>query len=166
MSQATKEADGTGGSKQRGYSTIARLKLNSSDELKQEYEQANNKYIKELKKLEANSEELKVELLDSYSEKSLLLRIKAMYDLVLSDPFMLVIYIIFSLILLILEFSVIIAKYGIATTNYERKVELIEKIGERRINELSAMDSLVYNKDSLYYDTNNTRNKYPKYLNG
>ena len=72
----------------------------------------------------------------SFHENGLLLRIKAMFDLLRNDIWMDVVYILVTLILFVLEFIVVIMKLKIPKTNYERKVELIEKIGEERIRRI------------------------------
>jgi len=135
------EADGTNGSKTRGMGTIAKLKneklLNRKTVLNS---LTADKSQLDLKKTDAVD---KAELVasNSFKENALLIRIKGLFQLAKSDSYMLVIYILFTLLLFFFEFLVVILKLTWKKTNYERKLEMIEKIGQTRIEFLLKSES-------------------------
>jgi hypothetical protein len=135
------EADGTNGSKTRGMGAIAKLK----NEKTQHRKAILTSLITDKSKLDLKKTESvdKAELVasNSFKENALLIRIKAFFQLVKSDSYMLVIYILFSLLLFFFEFLVVILKLTWKKTNYERKLEMIEKIGQTRIEYLLKRES-------------------------
>jgi hypothetical protein len=134
--EARKEADGTGGSGNKGVSKITELKLEQAQVLKME-----------LDKLEAEVQALNVawsqEIEDSESKiennlhgKSILARIKSLFKLVLKDPVAFITYVFFTFFLFSLEFIVIIMKHSLPETNYERRIAAMEQVGKRRLERL------------------------------
>lgn len=136
LGNAISEADGTGGSGKKGVSAITNLKLTTAGSLSSDYQIIANK-LEAFKKERANKLEIKEkELSCAFNPHSLLIRIKAMYDLVVHNTAMLIVYLLFSVILFILEFIVIITKGAVGTTTYDRKMNLIEEIGKFKTAQL------------------------------
>jgi len=136
MQNALSEADGSGGSGKKGVSAITRLKLASSESLAKDYDIATDKLNKfSLQKTSAVENKTK-ELLRAFNSNSLLIRIKAMHDLVFENTSMMIVYILFSTVLFILEFIVILTKNSVSTTTYDKKIELIEEIGKYKTEQL------------------------------
>lgn len=143
---AEHEADGSAGSGIRGVHAITRLKLENAVVNQNDYLLAKG----ELDAIQAHiieeQEKEAARIASSFEDKALLNRIKAMFDLVLTDGFMLAFYLLVTAILFTLEFLVIIFKVTMGKTNYERRLELIEEIGQKRMervrqNDLKHFDS-------------------------
>lgn len=109
--------------------------------------QYENDYMNEKAKLDTitlhygaarNSE--KERITSSFNNHSVLKRMQAMFDLVESDKLMMVVYLVFTCIFMMLECMVIIVKWSSGKTNYEKKQELIEDIGARRMNRIAGHD--------------------------
>ena len=134
VDEARSEADGTGGSGQRGVDGIARLKLDAAQNLKVEYDRALLAHdllltsINDMKNTVRNNHKI--------SNDGLLIRVKALFTLVFNDWVMALIYVLFTLFLFSMEFLVLMIKMGWRKTNYERKIEMIEEIGRRRMEKL------------------------------
>ncbi len=86
---------------------------------------------------------------DSFNEHALLIRIKALFRLVGTDGYMLATYILFTLLFFFFEFLVVILKLNWKKTNYERKLDMIEEIGQKRMEYLMRKDSPM--TDPGYY---------------
>lgn len=65
---------------------------------------------------------------EKYTQSAFLLRIKALFNLLKQDNYILIIYLIFTAIMMLLEFSVMIVKYGFEKTSYEYDLEQEEYI--------------------------------------
>lgn len=76
---------------------------------------------------------------------------------------MLAVYILFTLLLVLCEFLVVMFKYFSKPTNYERKMEAIEEIGEKRLKKLREIDSLLNSDGQNHPAYRNTRNEIRKY---
>lgn len=139
VDEARREADGTGGSGQRGVDGIARLKLEAANNLKTEYDRA----LASHDLLTARIEDMKETIRNNHevANDGLLIRIKALFTLVFSDWVMALIYVLFTLFLFSMEFLVVMIKMAWPKTNYERKIEMIEEIGRKRIEMLIATDA-------------------------
>ena len=121
VSEAIKEADGTGGTGTPNVGKITQLKLLKADEKRDYYENYKselNKYILSQDSIIKCKEEI---LGKSYNENSLLLRIKALFDLVSKDGWMKWSYILFTFLIVLLESMVILIKLFSKETNYEKK---------------------------------------------
>ena len=79
----------------------------------------------------------------TFRENALLTRIKALFTIVVKDSYMLVTYILFTLLMFFFEFLVVILKLTWQKTNYERKIEMIEEIGQKRMEFLMRKDSPI-----------------------
>ena len=125
------EADGSGGSKTRGVDIITREKEKIAIINEGEYRNA----VDQLEKLksECQTEENNVgeQVESSFSQNAMLFRIKALFELVLEDPWMMLVYCLVTLFLFFLEFIVVLLKLYLPMTNYEKKIQLIEQIGQK-----------------------------------
>jgi hypothetical protein len=63
-----------------------------------------------------------------------------MFDLVKTDGYMMGFYILVTAILFTLEFLVVVFKVTMGKTNYERRLELIEEIGQKRMEKVRQHD--------------------------
>ncbi len=140
LNEAISEADGTGGSGQRGISNITNLKKDIADEMKNDYEIALAEYKLLIADQEAALQALSQEN-DNQNYKGILIRVKALFQLVFSDWVMALIYGLFTLFLFSMEFLVVLIKTGWQKTNYERRLEMIEEIGKRRMEMMMDQQS-------------------------
>ena len=144
LNDANKEADGSGGSGQKGVSSITKLKLETAGYLFTDY----NKALAKLTLMESEKSKAtyskQLELEKQFNTNSLLVRVKAMFELISADNAMLAVYLIFSLLLFVLEFIVIITKFSVDTTSYDRRVLLIEEIGKRKMDKLLETSSKAF----------------------
>jgi hypothetical protein len=135
---ARKEADGTAGSGTKGVHSITKLKMSIAAENEKNYKES----VKDLEltksRLVAEKEHVKKEIEESFTQESLLLRIKALHDLIQKNKSMRSIYFGATILLFLLEFSVILLKICGPKTNYEKKLDLIEEIGQLRMQKFNT----------------------------
>ena len=158
LKSAEKEADGTGGSGVRGIHGITKLKLQIATEKEEHYHSAKTALAQLLIKMETEKAGIKAELENSYDSHALLNRIKAMFDLVLQDRYVMIAYVLFFLLVFFMEFMVVITKMTWGETNYERNLEMIEELGKKRMDILMHGDSLRYKPESGYQGYRNGKN--------
>lgn len=150
---AAREADGTGGSGRYGKGAVAELKQAQADDIRKEHDQGRIILDQLIEKCEEEKQEAREAVMAEYNDKDLLVRIGAMFDLVLTNPYMLWVYIGTTAVFFLMEFLVIILKLTLPSTNYERKMEMIEKVGMKRMARILSHDEQTYNPAS----------KFPKY---
>ncbi len=157
VSLAIAEADGTKGTGNKGVGEVAKFKDRKAEERKQDL----SKLI--LKKESfSNMKDSLVNLSGSkaatnFHENALLTRIKALFSLVKEDSYMLFTYILFSLLMFFFEFLVVILKLTWVKTNYERKLEMIEIIGKKRMELLQKPDSALLDPGNYSNQFDQTR---------
>lgn len=136
MNSAIGEAEGSSGSKIPNRGPITILKLQNADILKADLESSKGQLS--LMKLSNDStlSTLKGNINDEYNMNSLLLRIKALYDLVKKDNIMLYFYLLFTGLIFLLESMTIIAKIISKESNFDKKIKMFETIGEKRMNKM------------------------------
>ncbi len=71
----------------------------------------------------------------------LMIRVKALFQLVFSDWGMGIAYVVLTVLMFCIEFIVVLVKSKTPESNYERRVKLIEAIGEKRMQMLGGKDS-------------------------
>lgn len=144
LDDAKKEADGKGGSKQRGVGEITQIKLQIADKQQTDYHRAkaDNDSILRVKAIALEKAENQIN--STYGKAMLLHRIEALFDLIASNKVVAFIYIIFTIFIWCLEFLVILLKMNTAETNYEKKIRMIERIGSHRIDKIVKRDSEWY----------------------
>lgn len=143
---AETEADGSSGSGIKGVHAITKLKLANAGSNQKDYLQAKTDYENLRLHILAEQDKATSNVIANFENKALLQRIKAMFDLVKSDKYMMVFYTLVTAILFTLEFLVVVFKITMGKTNYERRLELIEEIGQKRMervrhNDLNHFDS-------------------------
>lgn len=112
LNEAKKEADGTGGSRQKLVGKIALLKMNVASKLESDYNTENQKLKLINDNLVAAIIIAKEKAEADFNGNALLMRIRALFELISKDIFMLIIYILVTLFLFSLEFLVVIIKAG------------------------------------------------------
>lgn len=166
INAAIGESEGTSGSGIPNRGKITELKLQKADEYKNEYEIART----DLYNLKNSNDSIisvyENKLNSSFNENSLLLRVKALFDLVQKDGWMMTIYILFTLLIILMESMVIIVKLFSKESNYEKKMKLIEQIGEKRMNFILNNNSQVYDNVVFKGDLNNVNTLLRKPVNG
>jgi hypothetical protein len=143
LAEANREADGSGGSGIKGVHAITRMKMDAANINKADYESARGYYETLRLQVENLKEERRLNN-NQAANHGLLIRIKALFSLVFSDLFMGIIYIMFSAFLFAMEFLVVLMKNGWKQTNYERRIELIEEIGRKRMEKILKNDLTHY----------------------
>jgi hypothetical protein len=146
---AIAEADGTNGTGHRGLGNVTKFKDQKAKERKMDM---NELLVKQEGLMRAKNtliNEAGIKAAVTFQENALLTRIKALFTIVIKDTYMLVTYILFTLLMFFFEFLVVILKLTWKKTNYERKVEMIEEVGQKRMEFLQRKDSLL--TDPGYY---------------
>ncbi|MCC6448334.1 MAG: DUF4407 domain-containing protein [Chitinophagaceae bacterium] len=110
LQDAKDEADGTGGSRQKLVGKITLLKMNVAGKQEADYNAENNKLVALKSNMDSSKVLAKAKAEADFNGNALLLRIRAMFDLLGEDGFMLAIYILFTAFLFCLEFLVVLIK--------------------------------------------------------
>jgi F0F1-type ATP synthase epsilon subunit len=165
LQNASKEADGTSGSGKRGVHAITQLKISIAEQNKQDYIKAKEDLEKLRANVESDASKALVKVNESFDNNALLERIKAMFDLVWSNGWMMSVYIIVTLLLFFLEFIVVILKMYLPKSNYEYKLEIIEEIGKRRLDQFKNHDINNYDHSRHNPIVRNANNKVKKISN-
>ena len=136
---AIREMDGRG-SGVKGVGLIAQKKLemvasrkNAAGAAQQQYDSLIAVKAEAMKKASAEA--------SAEYEPGLMIRIKALFQLVCTDWGMCIAYLVFTVMMFCIEFIVVMVKSITPETNYERRVRMIEVIGEKRIQLLGGKDS-------------------------
>lgn len=157
LKTAESEADGSSGSGIKGVHAITRLKLDNAVTIQQDYLLAK----KELEGLQlrilTEQEKAAAQTQAGFENNALLQRIKAMFDLVKTDRYMMGFYILVTAILFVLEFLVVVFKVTMGKTNYERRLELIEEIGQKRMEKVRQHDLRYFEAGTVNTDFKLTR---------
>lgn len=146
---AIAEADGTRGTGNRGLGQVTKFKDQKAQLRKKDLDNLLNKKDKLVLTEDSLTNEAGLRAERSFNEHALLTRIKALFNLVCKDEYMLITYILFTLLLFFFEFLVVILKLTWKKTNYERKIEMIEEIGQKRMEFLTKSNSPL--TDPGYY---------------
>lgn len=110
LSQASTEADGTTGSGIAKVGRIAQLKLRVAAQHAREYDQEKAKLATLQQARDSTRNVAKSNAQRDYHSDALLLRLKAMFELLQQDTSMLLIYLLFTAFLFCLEFIVVLIK--------------------------------------------------------
>ncbi len=162
---ARKEADGTGGSGKRGVHAITKLKLQEAKEKEKDYNKSQKKLDDLKNEIKQEKENTSKRINNNFEDSALMNRIKAMFDLISKDFWMLSAYILFTAFLFFLEFIVVITKASWPITNYERKMDMIEQIGKRRMQQFLRDDNEKFDPGKIYPMYKNTKIKLAKAAN-
>lgn len=133
---ASEECDGTGGSGIARRGPICEMKIEIANQLQADYTQEANKL--NLLKVQRDSvlALAKSEAIATFNDKGLLLRIRALFDLVWNDPIMMIAYIGFTLLIFLLEFLVVLIKMFSHDTIDEKLEKARDKALEEKMNAL------------------------------
>ncbi len=131
------EVTGVKGTGVKGYGAVTKAMVESADKYLRVYENESAKL--DSARVDSDRERIiqQEKINSSYNDNSLLKRIKAMFQLVFSDIFMAAFYFLFTVFFIFLECMPIMIKFVSSRTNYERRIELEEEIGERRMKRIS-----------------------------
>ncbi len=110
LNDAKGEADGTSGSGIANVGAITELKMNIATDLKKDYDTALSKLTSLKNSLEKERTMAIKKAEANFKGNALLLRIRAMFELLGKDTFMLIVYIMFTAFLFLIEFLVVIIK--------------------------------------------------------
>lgn len=134
---ANQEADGTGGSGVGGFGRVTQLKQDAAADLKDQYTEAKFRH-KMIEEEQSALIEESVKTINNTSYSGLLIRVKALISLVKSDVVVAAVYSIIFIFLLLLEFMVIIFKFNWSSTNYEKRMKMIEEVGQHKMDQLRS----------------------------
>ena len=138
------ESDGSYGTGKYGNGKVTALKNALADKQYVEY-QTRNSDLENLQKLSsAEMDSVEKRVRASFGEGMLLTRVNATFELVFSDWAMGIMYFIFTGLLMVVEFLVVILKMKHPESNYDRKVKMIEQMGAARMNKIAAADQRWY----------------------
>ena len=112
LQDAKDESDGTGGSHQKLVGDITLLKMRVADKQELDYNSEGKKLITIKANMDNSKALSKAKAEADFNGNALLLRIRAMFDLLKEDGFMLFVYILFTAFLFCLEFLVVLIKIG------------------------------------------------------
>lgn len=141
LENATREADGTGGSGNKGVSGITRMKMQVADQKKQEYQHALNVKEEINLSLDEKLTGMENELDETWQDPSLLIRMQAMFSLVFSNRAMLAVWALITGILFILEFMVVILKSSWDDTPYEKQKQVLDELYLKRLAWMNRLES-------------------------
>lgn len=159
---ATKEADGSGGSGRKGVDAITIIKLNAADICKGDYEKTKLEFEALNTKLDLEKIAVQTSVQNSFQDAALLNRIKALFRLVFSNWAMGIIYLLVTALLFFMEFLVVFLKNAWPQTNYERKLELIEEIGRKRMDKVRQNDISHFEAGKVYPSYKNAKEELAK----
>lgn len=144
LKNAESEADGTSGSDRKGVGKIATLKLNIAKQIELYYNNENQK----LSLLNSNADKAEYEAKEKakadFNSNALLMRIRAMIDLIAKDKSMLGVYILFTAFLFSLEILVVLIKIG-------SKYSVDEELEKAREQLLRMKTQKTLDRSELFY---------------
>jgi hypothetical protein len=152
LKTAEREADGSAGSGIKGVHAITKLKLANAGINQIDYMKANTGLEDLQIKIKEKQDKEAASMKAGFENNAMLLRIKAMFDLVKSDTYMMVFYLLVTAILFTMEFLVVVFKLTMGKTNYERRLELIEEIGQKRMEKVRQNDLRHYDSGKVMPD--------------
>lgn len=145
LEDAIGEADGTKGSRRAFVGDIANLKMEVAGKHEKAYLKENAKLEALQENLDQKKEEAAVLAKAAFNENGLLLRIKALFDLVREDIYMAIIYCVFTLILFFMEFMVVLAKLW-----SDKSID--EEIEEASIKLIQAKTQMTLQRSIQYFE--------------
>jgi len=156
QTEATKEADGTGGTNTIGYSRVAKHKQDVANEAKTQTASLQSKKLTIQAEHQKNRLEEKKAFQTGFKENSLLLNMTAMFRVVYNNPGALIIWLLFTLLLAAFEFLVIIIKIVSSPTDYEDSIDLISDLKKYELNSIRENNIRMLQAGiTPYYNENN-----------
>jgi len=143
-SLARGEADGSIGSGRRGVDVVTQMKQQQALMAKQDYENLLAQHTNQMQQMAEADSVARLKAETSFNSHSLLKRIKALYQLVSEDIAMFWVYAVFTFMMFMLEFLVIILKLCWPETALENESKAIEKLYKERTKRLYQPDSPLH----------------------
>ena len=150
------ESDGSYGTGKYGNGKVTALKNALADKQYLEYQTRNSDLVNLQLATDAEKDAAEKRIRASFGEGMLLNRIKATFELVFSDWAMGIMYFIFTSLLMLVEFLIVILKMNQPESNYDRKLKMIERMGADRMLKLAAADQRWYDGGNVAQKINNT----------
>lgn len=144
LNEVKGEADGTMGSHNKQVGKITLLKMAIANKKQNVYSTENNKLSTLKTSLETEKEKAKLLAESDFKENALLIRIRALFDLIAKDKIMLGVYILFTLFLFCLEFLVVLIKIGSNNSIDEDLEKAREKL-------MRAKTKKTLERNEIYY---------------
>ncbi len=119
-----KELDGTGGTGRYGAGAVARAKERMVQERKSALDDAQQRADLLAQRVAAEQKVRTTELAKAQRATGLFDRIHAMKSYIFSDLIATVVYVLLTILLVLVELSPLVVKYGFPTTAYEQGIEL------------------------------------------
>lgn len=129
---AREEADGTGGSGQRGVDQVTRFKQAQAADAKAIFDKWQTQLEQAELAAQQAQQQAETDAANRFNMNSLLLRIKALFALIRSDVYMMIIYGLFTGLMFLLEFLVIVFKMTWRQTAYEYQLQRLEEVHRQR----------------------------------
>lgn len=145
-----KEADGTGGTGQRGLGAIAKVKKEAWVSAQSEFRAAQEAYDKELSEAEAEKILASQLVQENFSENALLTQIKAMFRFLRENPIAFIFWGPFTLIMFILEILPVLIKSNMDDSAYETELRYLEEVRKRRVELMRTEFEQQFNEQSQY----------------
>lgn len=136
LAEAAAEADGSNGSGHTGVGKITQLKLNIAEQKKSQLAEGETKLAAMEMEREGLEGEARAAFNDRFDDHALITRIKVMMLLFKDSHEFKVVWICFTLFVMILEFFIIFLKMGKHKTLYEQKLDFEHELGEQKLKEL------------------------------
>jgi hypothetical protein len=143
------EAGGTAGSGIRGAYKIANFKLNIASKVETGYNKENDRLSVLRNSLETEKANAKFKAESDFNGNALLLRIRAMFDLIAQDGFMLGVYVLFTLFLFCLEFLVVVIKMSSTVSIDEELEKAREELLRAKTKKTLGRSEIFFNPESL-----------------
>jgi hypothetical protein len=148
LDDAKRESDGTGGSKQKKVGMIAIFKMGIAKRREIEYEKESHKLDSLRYSLELNRNAAKLKANANFNGHALLMRIKALFNLVSSDTYMRGIYILFTVLMFCLEFLVVLIKASSKFSIDEELEKARDQILRTRTQKILAQNERYFQPES------------------
>ncbi len=149
LQAAKDESDGSGGSGQKRVGKIALFKMDIASKLESDYNKENQELISLKTALETRKANAKLKAESDFDGSALLLRIRAMFDLIAQDGFMLGVYILFTLFLFCLEFLVVVIKMSSKESIDEELEKAREALLRAKTKKTLQRTEIFFNPESF-----------------
>lgn len=145
LRDATSEADGTSGSGNTGVGKIALMKLEAANKKEAAYEQAKAEYDTMFADYTKKRSEAEKRINEAFDSNSLLTRLKVLFNFIATDIAMLLVWLLFTGLLFLMEFMVVIVKSSYPETSYEVRVKSQELLHKNRYEKILQRELKLYN---------------------
>lgn len=145
--EANGEPSGTG---RYGEGSVARLKMRIAKINEDDYKKTKSELMALESKRDTEIKYVVPQVEKSFKENAMLHRIQGLFELIKRDTWMMLVYGLVTAFLFMLEFIVVLLKMYLPTTNYERKIKLIEEIGEKRMERIKQHDEQYYDLGRIH----------------